>query len=111
MSKRSEISGKTKATTPYKMMNEVVDGERYCTDLAYLIASDEDKNVFLFRSVSSLYFTQTHGKKGDTLTPLSLGDAEAMYETMPTKHQGLVASFPKKHGGVGMDTPTKYDNV
>ena len=108
MAKHSSGSAGTKTLTSPKSMNEIIDGERYCTDLSYLIASDESEGTFLFRSISSLYFMQTHGAK-DTLQPLSIEDAEAVYERMPMKHQTLIASFPKKHGGVGMDTPTKYD--
>lgn len=97
-----------KGTISPKNMNEIVDGERYRTDLSYLLASNEAEGKFLYRSISSLYFLQTHGSK-DTLQPLSIEDAEVIYDQMPAKHQSLIASFPKKHGGVGMDTPTKYD--
>ena len=109
MANQSKASAGTKATTKLKNMNEVINGERYRTDLAYLIASDEKEGTFLFRSVSSLYFVQTH-REHDSLQPLPMEDAEALYLRLPMKNQSLVASFPTLHGGVGMDTPTKYDD-
>ena len=92
-----------------KNMNVVVDGERYRTDTSNLLASDETAGVFLFRALNSNYFVQKHGKK-DTLEVLNIQGAEALYQKLPEKNQTLVAAFPKYHGGVGMDTPTSYDD-
>ncbi len=92
-----------------KSMNEVVDGERYHTDTSNILASDEKEGVFLFRALNSNYFVQRQGKK-ESLEVLPMQAAEALYKTLPKKHQTLVASFPKLHGGVGMDTVTSYDD-
>jgi hypothetical protein len=91
-----------------KNMNVVVDGERYRTDTSNILASDEKAGVFLYRALNSNYFVQRHGKK-DMLEVMPMKAAEALYNKLPKKHQTLVASFPKLHGGVGMDTATSYD--
>ncbi|KAF3999530.1 hypothetical protein [Glaciimonas immobilis] len=91
-----------------KNISMVVDGERYRTDTSYLLASDE-KSTFLFRASNSNYFVQRESGK-DSLEVLSPLDAEKLYKELPKKSQGLVASFPRNHGGIGMDTSTSYDD-
>jgi hypothetical protein len=95
-------------TVEPKSLNEVVDGERYRTALSYLLA-DDGKEVFLFRALNSNYFVQREGEK-DTIEVVPAERAEELYHQLPTKHQSLVAAFPKAHGGVGMDTTSAYDD-
>ena len=92
-----------------KNMDVTVDGEHYRTDTSNLLASDEKAGVFLFRALNSNYFVQSQGKK-DTLEVLTIQGAEALYQKLPKKNQTLVASFPKFHGGIGLDTATSYDD-
>ncbi len=94
--------------TAPKNMSEVVDGERYRTALARLIASD-DEAVFLFRANNSDYFVQRHGER-DELEVLPSDEAEKLYAALPEKHQGVVNAFPKSRGGVGFDTETVFDD-
>lgn len=91
-----------------KNISQVVDGERYRTDTSYYLAGD-DKGTFLLRALNSNYFVQREDGK-DSIEVLSPADAEKLYNQLPIKQQSLVASFPRNHGGVGMDTPTKYDD-
>lgn len=92
-----------------KNMNEVVDGERYRTALARLIASD-DESVFLLRANNSDYFVQRHGEE-DELEVLPPDEAAKLYAALPHKHQGIVNAFPRAEGGVGFDTETIFDDA
>jgi len=95
--------------TEPKKMDELVDGERYRTSLARLIASDGE-SIFLFRALNSNYFVQRQGEE-DELEVLPQGEAEKLYAALPEKHQGEVNAFPRgQHGGVGLDTETIYDD-
>lgn len=91
-----------------KSLNMEVDGERYRSALSHLIASDGEK-TYLFRALNSNYFVQKEGKK-DTIKVLPQADAEKLYKKLPSRHQSFVSAFPKGHGGVGMDTPSSYDD-
>jgi hypothetical protein len=91
-----------------KSLNQVVNGERYRSALSYLIASDE-KETFLFRALNSNYFVQREGET-DTIEVLPQEQAEELYAQLPARHQSVTAAFPKGHGGVGMDTPSAYDD-
>lgn len=93
-----------------KNMDVAVDGERYRTALARLLASDEENGVFLFRAHSSGYFVQRHAER-DEIRALSAGEARNLYEALPEKHQGIVNAFPREMGGVGFDTETPYDGL
>lgn len=95
-------------TVKPKSLNEVVGGERYRSGVSHLIA-DDGKSTFLFRALNSNYFVQREGKK-DTIEVLSAEKAEELYHELPEKRQTLVAAFPRGHGGVGMDTPSSYDD-
>ncbi len=91
-----------------KNMNEIVDGERYRTALARLIASDGEA-VFLFRANNADYFVQRHGAE-DELEVLPADEAAKLYAALPEKHQGIVNAFPRDQGGVGFDTESIYDD-
>jgi len=91
-----------------KKLNMVVGGERYRTGASYLIA-DDGATTYLFRALNSKYFVQRQGET-DTIDVLPPAEAERIYNELPHKHQSLVAAFPKTHGGVGMNTPSAYDD-
>ncbi len=91
-----------------KNMNEIVDGERYRTALARLIASDEE-SVFLFLASNPNYFVQCHAEK-DELELLPAEEAAKLYAALPNKHHGIVDAFPKEQGGFGMDTEPIFDD-
>lgn len=89
-------------------LNIVIDGERYRTALSFLLA-DDGKGTFLFRALNSNYFVQRQGDRS-TIDVLPPEQAQEMYLRLPNKHQDLVAAFPRGNGGVGMDTPSSYDD-
>lgn len=92
-----------------KKLDQVVDGERYRTDLGRLLAADETKKLFLFRALNSNYFLQDD--KQETIEVLSDVKAEELYRTLPMKFErSLAAAFPSRYGGVGLDTATRYDD-
>jgi hypothetical protein len=91
-----------------KSLNQVVNGERYRSAVSYLIA-DDGSETFLFRALNSNYFVQREGDT-DMIEVLSQQEAERLYGELPNRHQSVVAAFPKGHGGVGMDTPSAYDD-
>ncbi|ABG04741.1 hypothetical protein Rxyl_1782 [Rubrobacter xylanophilus DSM 9941] len=93
----------------FKTMSAVVDGERYRTALARLLASDAAGGVYLFRAHNSGYFVQRHGER-DELEVLTPAEARALYERLPEKHQPPANAFPRELGGVGLDTETPYDD-
>lgn len=70
-----------------------MDGERYRTALARLIASDEEA-VFLFRANNSNYFVQRHAEE-DALEVLPAEEAAKLSAALPHKHQGIVNAFSK----------------
>jgi hypothetical protein len=91
-----------------KSLNQVVNGERYRSAVSYLIADDGER-TFLFRALNSNYFVQREGDE-DVIEVLPQPAAEELYGQLANRHQSLVAAFPKGHGGVGMDTPSAYDD-
>lgn len=95
------------ATKP-KSLNMEVKGERYRSALSHLVASDGE-DTFLFRALNSNYFVQREGES-DTIEVLSQADAEKLYRELSEHHQSFVSAFPKGNGGVGMDTPSAYDD-
>lgn len=97
-------------TPKYKKLQVVVDTETYRTDTSTLLAYDEDSKKYLFRALNSNYFVQNDGD--ESIEVLEMGDAEKLWEAMPSKNiTNIVAAFPKYHGGVGMDTYTNlYDD-
>jgi hypothetical protein len=94
----------------YKILQQVVDEETYRTDTSTLLAYDSSSNKFLFRALNSNYFLQSDDN--EEMQVLDVMEAEEMWNSMPNKHvTNIVAAFPKKHGGVGMDTYTNlYDD-
>ena len=94
----------------YKILQQVVDEETYRTDTSTLLAYDSSSNKFLFRALNSNYFLQSDDNEEMQL--LEMLEAEEMWNSMPNKHvTNITAAFPKKHGGVGMDTYTNlYDD-
>lgn len=100
-------TAKKKAVTP-KSLDQEVNGERYRTALSYLLAYDDSKKLFLFRALNSDYFKQDD-KKGKIIA-LTDDEAEELYKKLPVKVEAsLVAAFPRRHGGVGLATPTCHD--
>ena len=91
-----------------KSLTMEVDGERYRTSVSYLLA-DDGESTFLFRALNSNYFVQRQSKT-DTIEVLPHSEAEELFHGLPRKHQSLVSAFPQRHGGVGMDTPSAYDD-
>lgn len=94
----------------YKTLQQVVDEETYRTDTSTLLAYDSSSNKFLFRALNSNYFLQSDDN--EEMQVLDMMEAEEMWNSMPNKHvTNITAAFPKKHGGVGMDTYTNlYDD-
>lgn len=91
-----------------KSLTVEVDGERYRTSVSYLLA-DDGESAFLFRALNSNYFVQRQGET-DTIEVLPRDNAEELFHALPHKHQSIVSAFPQRHGGVGMDTPSAYDD-
>ena len=91
-----------------KSLTIEVDGERYRTAVSYLLA-DDGQSTFLFRALNSNYFVQRQGKT-DTIEVFPHDQAEALFVELPYKRQSIVSAFPKWHGGVGMATPSSYDD-
>jgi hypothetical protein len=91
-----------------KTLTMEIDGERYRTAVSHLLA-DDGKKTFLFRALNSNYFVQREGAT-DAMEVLSHEQAEELYHQLSHKHQSVVSAFPKWHGGVGMDTPSAYDD-
>lgn len=91
---------------PGKMVR-VVAGKRYSTETATQIASDaywdgrnwerRGRNTFLFRTPSGRYFqhtrTQWQGEL-DSLEPLDIEQAQALYEELPEHDLGFEDAFP-----------------
>lgn len=94
----------------YKILQQMVDEETYRTDTSTLLAYDSSSNKFLFRALNSNYFLQSDDN--EEMQVLEMLEAEEMWNSMPNKHvTNITAAFPKKHGGVGMDTYTNlYDD-
>ena len=99
-----------KNSPKYKILQQVVDEETYRTDTSTLLSFDESKKQYLFRALNSNYFIQNDSE--DSIKLVNLDEAEELWSSMPEKHVvNIVAAFPNKHGGVGMDTYTNlYDD-
>lgn len=94
----------------YKTLQQVVDEETYRTDTSTLLAYDQANGKFLFRALNSNYFLQDDN--AENISVLEMDAAEEVWNSMPEKNVvNITAAFPKKHGGVGMDTYTNlYDD-
>lgn len=102
------MSVKAQRAVKPKSVTMEVDGELYRTGVSYLLA-DDGKSTFLFRALNSNYFV-LRGGEADAIKVLPHEKAEELFGQLPHKHQSLVSAFPKWHGGVGMDTPSAYDD-
>lgn len=90
-----------------KLMSVVVNGKRYRTDAAFLLASDaywdgrnwerKGRNIFLFKTMKGNYFAQYQSKRRgeqDYLKPLSQGEAIELFERLPKKEVEFSVAFP-----------------
>jgi hypothetical protein len=90
-----------------RTMNEIVNGKRYRTETATLIASDaywdghnferHGRNTFLFRTPRGSYFLQRQtcweGER-DSLEPLDRDEAVMMFESLAEKAVDFEDAFP-----------------
>lgn len=90
-------------------MIRVVEGIRYDTEKAYLLASDEvwdgtghdrtGRNTFLFRSIQTGRFFQVLVTiwewERDALIPITRDQALRLYEALPKKEVDFEESFPE----------------
>ena len=88
-------------------MQRIIDGVRYDTEKATLIAHDvfwdghnferHGRNVWLYRTPNGRYFTVRgtlwQGVR-DTLTPLSPEEARQLYERLPEQESPYEEAFP-----------------
>lgn len=102
------MGARAKGAVKPKSLTIEIDGERYRTSVSYLLA-DDGESTFLFRALNSNYFVQRQGK-ADTIEVLPHDNAEELFHALPHRHQSVVSAFPQWHGGVGMDTPSAYDD-
>ena len=108
-SKKKVVRSKAARAPSPKWLEKTIKGESYYTALAQLLACDERKKVYLFRALNSNYFVQDD--KAETIKLLDEFKAERLYFDLPTKLESNVqAAFPRTHGGVGMETTTRFDD-
>ena len=107
---KKKVAKKKSAGAPSpKWLEKTIKGESYYTALAQLLACDEVNKIYIFRALNSNYFVQDDKK--ETIKILSDFDAQKLYLDMPVKLEGNIqAAFPRMHGGVGMETTTKFDD-
>ncbi len=90
-----------------KEITEVINGKRYRTAGATLLASDVHwdgrsnervgRNTFLFRTPKGAYFMllqTTWPREKDVLSPLARDEALRVYEELPVKELDLEEAFP-----------------
>jgi hypothetical protein len=88
-------------------MTWIVEGKRYCTDKATLIAHDEywngynceqgGRNTFLFRTPKCSFFAQYQTLlRGELnrISPLDTTEAVALYQSLPKKEVPFRVVFP-----------------
>ena len=88
-------------------MNIVVNGKRYRTDAATLIASDafwdgrnwerKGRNTFLYKTEKGNYFAQYQSKRRgeyDFLKPVTVDEAVQLYSNLPVKERDFSYAFP-----------------
>jgi hypothetical protein len=92
---------------PSDTMTRIVDGVRYRVATATVLAHDEywdgnnyerrGRNTWLYRSPTGRYFvvrlSQWQGER-DSLEPLSIEEAKALYESLPEHEQPWESAFP-----------------
>lgn len=90
-----------------RKMTRVVNGKRYTTEGATLLASDaywdghnferQGRNVFLYRTAKGAYFaitlTQWQGER-DELSPLDRDEAVGLFESLPEHEVEWEEAFP-----------------
>ena len=88
-------------------MTRIIEGIRYDTEKATLIADDvywdghnferSGRNTWLYRTPNGRYFTVTgtlwQGER-DTLTPLDAEEARRLYERLPEQEVDYEEAFP-----------------
>jgi hypothetical protein len=87
-------------------MQQIINGMRYDTETAELIASDRywdganyerrGRNVYLYRTRKGRYFafrTTLWQGEHDRIEPLTPADARRLYESLPVKHLPYEALF------------------
>ena len=108
-SKKKVVRSKAARAPSPKWLEKTIKGESYYTALAQLLACDERKKVYLFRALNSNYFVQDD--KAETIKLLDEFKAERLYFDLPIKLEGNIQeAFPRTHGGVGMETATRFDD-
>jgi hypothetical protein len=93
-----------------KSLSVIVNGKRYKTDSACLIASDaywDGKNwerhgrtTFFFKTLKGNFFSQCLSKRRgeqDLIKPLSVDEAVQLYESLPQKEVEFAVTFPDIH--------------
>lgn len=90
-----------------KKMCKVLDGKRYDTEAAEIIADDcywdgsnferRGRNTFLYKTPNNGYFavhqTMWQGEI-DRLEPLTVDEAQALWETLPEQNVDFEEAFP-----------------
>jgi hypothetical protein len=90
-----------------RSFNEVIDGKRYRTETATLIASDaywdgsnwerSGRNTYLYRTPKGSFFvvrqTCWQGER-DTLKPVTQDEATGWWEILPEHEMDFVDAFP-----------------
>lgn len=90
-----------------KSLSIIVNGKRYRSDSACLIASDaywdgrnwerHGRNTFLFKTLKGNFFVQYQSKRRgeqDFIKPLSVEEAVQLYESLPQKEVEFAIAFP-----------------
>jgi hypothetical protein len=93
-----------------KSLSIIVNGKRYKTDSACLIASDaywdgrnwerRGRNTYLFKTLKGNYFAQYQSKRRgeqDYITPITIDEAVQLYESLPQKEVEFDVAFPDIH--------------
>lgn len=93
-----------------KSLSIIVNGKRYRTDTASLIASDaywdgrnwerHGRNTFLLKTLKGNFFAQYQSKRRgehDYIKPLSIDEAIQLYEQLPEKVAEFADAFPGVH--------------
>ena len=90
-----------------RSFNEVIDGKRYRTDTATLIASDaywdgsnwerRGRNTYLYKTPKESYFvvrqTCWQGER-DSLEPVTQDEATGLWEQLPEREMDFADAFP-----------------
>jgi hypothetical protein len=93
-----------------RSLSIIVNGKRYRTDSACLIASDafwdgrnwerRGRNTYLFKTLKGNYFAQYQSKRRgeqDYINPITVDEAVQLYENLPQKEVEFAVAFPDIH--------------